>query len=651
MCDAPELHREPHWRRAVSTYMAEQTHSERLAGREATARERARMTSTMNDDDTDTFPIITVDAAATPVSDSVPAEWQVGDIVAGRFVIQERLRNGRYGPVFKALDRALSDPLIGVEHHVALEELPPRIAEQTTFIECLEQLRRYPQSWSHPNIAKVLEFGRDGTKYFFCEQLLEGASLRVVLDASAPDALEEHEVLGILRYVGDALNYAHAKGIVHGDLRLDNVFVTEAYEVKLTGFLPCIEPRPEPVFVEDRSTAGQPHPSDDVYGLACLAYELLTRRHPYGGNTPLEALRTGLTAHPALNLSPPRWQALSRGLALRRERRTATIVELLAGLGVTGGETLHPAPKNVERTAPPRERTPAETALWPEITPIEPPRSLPRFDASPATEPFGAERPAERFPEIYPEPTARVVRRRHGRKRASPVRSILGILLAAGLATFVYFNHAWLRDRAAGFMETATAPASQRSEPTAAAPAATESPAAPAAADSVAPPAIEAAPPAPPVSALAPEPEGARATQAPTLSDPPAPVDPAPQQPAAAPPAVAATPRFEFVERTLTVNESEVSARVLIRRTGPLDEEASVVWWTTDGTAIADEDYAVLGARVARFAAGEDTQVVHVPLIADSLPESRESFVVNVRAERAGGAATQLEVVVLDDDR
>jgi len=106
-----------------------------------------------------------------------------------------------------------------------------------------------------------------------------------------------------------------------------------------------------------------------------------------------------------------------------------------------------------------------------------------------------------------------------------------------------------------------------------------------------------------------------------------------------------------FAERTLTVNEWEGSARVLIRRTGSLDEEASVVWWTTDGTAVADEDYAVLGARVARFAVGADTQVLHVPLIADSLPESRESFFVNVGAARAGGAATQLEVVVVDDDR
>jgi hypothetical protein len=122
-----------------------------------------------------------------------------------------------------------------------------------------------------------------------------------------------------------------------------------------------------------------------------------------------------------------------------------------------------------------------------------------------------------------------------------------------------------------------------------------------------------------------------------------------PQQPAAA--AIAASPRFVFAERTLTVNEWEGSARVLIRRTGSLDEEASVVWWTTDGTAVGDEDYAVLGARVARFAVGEDTQALHVPLIADSLPESRESFFVNLGGERAGRAAMQLEVFVLDRDR
>jgi serine/threonine protein kinase len=626
--------------------MAQQTHFDRSAGREATAKGRARITPTI-DDDTDTLPILTdASIAATPVSDDPPDEWQVGDIAAGRFVLQQRLGRGRYGPVFKTLDRALSDPSLGIEHHVALQQLPPRIAERATFIERLEQLRLYPQSWSHPNIAKVLECRRDGAKYFFCEELLEGASLRVVLDASAPDALEEHEVLGILRYVGDALNYSHAKGIVHGDLRLDNVFVTEAYEVKLTGFLPSSEPRPEPVFVEDQSTAGQRHPSDDVYGLASLAYELLTRRHPYGGETPLEALRAGLTAHPVLKLSPPRWEALSGGLALRRERRTATIPELLAGLGVTGVETLHPAAKNVDSTASRRVATPEETTAWPEMMLAEPARSSPWFVASPAAAPpasehFAVERPADLFTEIYAEPAARLVPRRRSRRPASPVRTILGVILAAGVAAFAYLNHEWLRDRAAGFMETTAAAVLPRNVPSAAAPVATE--------PLAAPPATEPATPAPPVSASAPEPEPAPATLAPAPSNLPAPVDAPPQRPVAA--AVVASPRFGFAERTLTVNEGQGSARVLIRRTGALDEEANVVWWTTDGTAVADEDYAVLGARVARFAVGEDTQVLHIPLIADSRPESRESFVVNLGAERAGGAAIQLEVVVLDDDR
>jgi hypothetical protein len=651
--------------------MAHQTHTEQWAGREAAARETARSPPTLDHGDTDTFPIITDEGvAATPVSESALDEWQVGDIVAGRFVLQRRLGRGRYGLVFKALDRAFSDPRVRVEHHVVLQELPPWIAERATFIECLEQLRLQPQSWSHPNIAKVLEFGRDGDKYFFCEQLLQGASLRVVLDASAPEALEEHEVLGIVRYVSDALRYAHAKGIVHGDLRLDNVFVTEAYEVKLTGFLPSTEPRPDPVFVEDRSTSGRLHPSDDVYGLACLAYELLTRRHPYDGKTPLEALRAGLTAPPALNLSPSRWQALSRGLALRREGRPATMAEFVLELGVTGDETLHPAPKSSERVPPP-EAT-AETTPRPAITPAEPPQSAPRFGASlvaaPLTsEPLAVERP-EPFAGIYAEPT-RLAWRRQSERRALPIRAILGVVLVAGFATFAYLNHAWLRDRAAGFMETTIAPVLPRTVPTAAAPAATEPPAAtraseplaepptappaiePLAEPPAAPPATETAPPASAVAASAPESPPAPVTVAPTPSVPPSLELPSPQPPAAAAAGVPETPRFVFAERTLTVNEGGGSARVLIRRTGSLEEEASVVWWTTDGTAVADEDYAVLGARVARFAAGEDTQVLYVPLIADSLPESRESFVVNLGTERAGQAALQFEVVVLDDDR
>ena len=260
--------------------------------------------------------------------------------MAGRFVLQQRLGRGRYGPIYKALDRSLSEALIGVEHHVALHELHPRIATQPILLERLENLPFHPHAWSHPNLVKLLEFGRDGAKYFLSEEFLEGASVRLVLDDSPWEPLTYDEVLAVLRAVGDALNYAHAKGIVHGDLRPQNVFVTEHYNIKLLDLLPGNEPRPTPFFPEDASNDRHPHPSDDVYGLACLAYELLARRHPYNGNSPLEALTAGLAPQPVPGLPLPQWQALSRGLALRRERRTAGVPELLAGLGITGTEML-----------------------------------------------------------------------------------------------------------------------------------------------------------------------------------------------------------------------------------------------------------------------------------------------------------------------
>ena len=125
-----------------------------------------------------------------------------------------------------------------------------------------------------------------------------------------------------------------------------------------------------------------------------------------------------------------------------------------------------------------------------------------------------------------------------------------------------------------------------------------------------------------------------------------------PRQPevAAAAPAIGPS-RFAFTARTMSVGEGETSARIVIRRTGSLTEKESVVWWTANRSALADEDYAVLGARFEVFSPGEEVRVVHVPLIADSMPEQRESFVVNLRAERPGaGSAGQIEVTIVDDD-
>ena len=253
---------------------------------------------------------------------------------------------------------------------------------------------------------------------------------------------------------------------------------------------------------------------------------------------------------------------------------------------------------------------------------------------------------------------------------------VLGTAVVAALAFVAYRDHAQLVIQAADLIETSAAFATEeiaqwqarsasptrRETSTNAAGGAQNSPPVPSAAPTVAVPAestaaapSQATAAAPPQTAAAGGADQAiaAATVAPSTDEAAADVRPAelPAPPPAAATPISAPPQFAFAQRTLTVTEGEPSARIEIRRTGSLAEEGSVVWWTADRTALADEDYAVLGARVESFAAGEASKVIHIPLVADSVAEPRESFVVNLRAGRAGaGPAAQLEVVVLDDD-
>jgi Calx-beta domain-containing protein len=133
---------------------------------------------------------------------------------------------------------------------------------------------------------------------------------------------------------------------------------------------------------------------------------------------------------------------------------------------------------------------------------------------------------------------------------------------------------------------------------------------------------------------------------------------PMPQPERAAPPPVAAGPapaaapapaRFSFVQDALNVREGDVAARITIRRSGDLSKAADVSWWTQDGTAVADADYADLGARIERFAPGEASRTVFVPLTNDSVREPMKSFMV-VLGRGQGEIVARARVDISDDD-
>ena len=105
---------------------------------------------------------------------------------------------------------------------------------------------------------------------------------------------------------------------------------------------------------------------------------------------------------------------------------------------------------------------------------------------------------------------------------------------------------------------------------------------------------------------------------------------------------------FEPEQAVVVVPGAAPSAAIAIRRRGGLDASTSVVWWTSDGTAVSDKDYVNFGARIEKFAAGEQVRTVHIPIVHDPKRKGRESFYVNMRAGngKRDDPAQRVEVIL-----
>ena len=128
--------------------------------------------------------------------------------------------------------------------------------------------------------------------------------------------------------------------------------------------------------------ARQPDKRDDVFGLACLAYEMLAGRHPFNGNTAQEAYRAGLEAAPIATLSARQWNALARALSVHRDDRTPNVAQFLDEFGVTGIERLRSIVSAGAEAQPgrasahaPVTRRPAQPLLAERAAPAEPERA------------------------------------------------------------------------------------------------------------------------------------------------------------------------------------------------------------------------------------------------------------------------------------
>lgn len=274
-------------------------------------------------------------------------ELDVGVVLKDRFVLKELLGKGGMGSVFKALDLRKVEAN-DREPFVALKVLNQDFRDNPVSLIALQRETKRAQTLSHPNIITVYDFDRDGAYVFMTMEHLQGRPLNHLIRELPEGGMPFKKAWPLIEGMGAALAYAHKKNIVHSDFKPGNVFVTQQGDAKVLDFgIATAIGRPEkgadatvfnardlgamtPAYASLEQLRHQPPDArDDIYALACVAYELLTGKHPFGKLSAETALELKVQLKPIAGLRRNQWRALQRGLAFQQEDRIASVAEFL----------------------------------------------------------------------------------------------------------------------------------------------------------------------------------------------------------------------------------------------------------------------------------------------------------------------------------
>ncbi len=277
---------------------------------------------------------------------------------------------------------------------VAIKLLRDRYASDPQFVQRFRQEAQAAANLNHPNIVTIYDVGRDVVnareRHYIVMELIEGQDLKQALRWRAANGqlFTIEEVVDVARQICEGVGYAHRRGLVHCDLKPQNVLLTAEGRAKVTDFgiaraytaAPNIGERTDVVwgspqyYAPEQAAGAAPTPASDVYSIGVMLYEMLTGRLPFESRDPMQLAQMHLTAlPPPLHAANPNVTLQLEGIVMRalakdpaqRYRDADQLARALSAYALQGEEqTL----VNMQPAVPPSGSPPSSVVSRPAVS-------------------------------------------------------------------------------------------------------------------------------------------------------------------------------------------------------------------------------------------------------------------------------------------
>jgi serine/threonine protein kinase/tetratricopeptide (TPR) repeat protein len=304
----------------------------------------------------------------SPTAPYGQGEELVGSLLAERYEILQLLGQGGMGAVYKARDTEL-------ERFVALKLIRADLASNPEILRRFKQELILAREVTHRNVIRIFDLGQAKGFKFITMEFVEGRDLRVVIRERGK--LPPEETVRIISQVCRALESAHAAGVVHRDLKpqnimldaKDRVYVMDfgiAHSLETPGMTQTGALMGTPEYMSPEQAKGlKVDPRSDLFALGIIFYEMLTGISPFKAETALATLlkRTQERAQPPAEVDPEIPKAISdvvmKCLEIDRDHRFSTAREILEDLG----QEMPTSVRTIAPTLPPVATSPTPTNI------------------------------------------------------------------------------------------------------------------------------------------------------------------------------------------------------------------------------------------------------------------------------------------------